>query len=128
MACIAPDRTAFETRFPVATYPQFDTATLDAFFASNAAIFCCYYNKPFGTDTCTDESIFLVIAHLITLDQKSTTNTSSVKDVASKSVEGVSITYATTGNTSESDAFFNSTVYGQKFLQINRFNHGGVFV
>ena len=128
MACIAPDRSEFETRFPVATYPQFNTATLDAFFAASAATFCCVYDKPFGSDTCTDESIFLVIAHLITLAEKSTTSTAATKDVASKSVEGVSITYVATGSTSESDLFFNSTTFGQSFLQINRFNHGGVFV
>lgn len=128
MALTPPTRIQFEARFPEANYPQFDTATLDAFYVPSSVIYSCYFNKPFDVDACDDESIFLIIAHLITLEQKSTTSSGSIKDVASKSVEGVSISYVGTGSTSETELFFNSTTFGQRFLQINRFNHGGMFV
>ena len=123
MACTSPNRTVFENRFP-----EFTSEILDAHYTSNANIFCCYFSKSYGADTCSDEAILLIIAHLITIDQKATNSSGTIKDVASKSVEGVSISYNVSSTNSSSDLFFNSTTYGQRFLQLTRFNHGGVFV
>lgn len=123
MACTPPDRADFEARFP-----EFTTAVLDAHYTNNANIYCCYYNKPYDVDSCDDEAILLIIAHLIIIDKKASTSSGTVKDVASKSVEGVSTSYVVNSTNSSTDLFFNSTTYGQRFLQLTRFNHGAVFV
>ena len=122
MAITPVPRADFEARFP-----EFTSPTLDVYYLPNQNIYDCYFNKAYiVANTCDAESILLVIAHLITIDSK--TSTSSLKDKASQGVDGVSVSYFGATDKSESNLFFDSTKYGQRFLQINRHNHGGFFV
>jgi len=113
----------FKTRFP-----EIPEATVDKYFPLNENTYQCYFNALYVgvAGNCNDEAILLLMAHLITIDSK--TGTSSKKDAVSKSVDGVSISYAVPTSTNQNDIFFMSTSYGQRYLQIRAFNFGGVFV
>ena len=113
----------FKTRFP-----EILETTVDKYFPLNENTYKCYFNAAYtGTvGNCDDEAILLLMAHLITIDSKS--GSSSKKDAVSKSVDGVSVSYATPAVTNQNDIFFMSTKYGQRYLQIRAFSFGGVFV
>ena len=111
-----------------ARFPEIPTATVDTYFPLNENTYKCYFNALYVgvTGNCDDEAILLLMAHLITIDSAS--GSSSKKDAVSKSVDGVSVSFATPATTNQNDLFFMSTKYGQRYLQIRAFNFGGVFV
>ena len=86
----------------------------------------CYYGGVYGTDECTDEAIYNLIAHLWLAENND--STSPIKDEASKSWGSESITYTQTDETSGMYSFFNSSIYGQRYLRIISPNRGGYFV
>ena len=68
-----------------------------------------------------DLGVLYLSAHLLTLATKSASGISSAVDtVASKSVEGVSISYATQSPTNDKQAYYMTTTYGQRFLELSK--------
>ncbi len=112
----------FKTKFP-----EFDATIVDTYFASSEDDYQCYFGAVYqGTGDCNDQAILMLQAHLFVINDK--TGTSSLKDTVSKSVDGVSVSFATPATTSQNDMFFMSTKYGQRYMQLRAFNFGGVFV
>lgn len=109
-----------------ARFPDIPTETVDKYLPLNEDITVCYYDAEYGSSTCTDEIILQLLAHLITIDSK--TGSSSLHDVSSKAVDGVSISFTAANLSTRTDDFFNSTKYGQRYLQLIRFDFGARFV
>jgi hypothetical protein len=110
-----------------ARFPEIATATVDIYFPINENTYQCYFNAAYAGDgNCNDEAILLLMAHLVTID--SSKGSSSKKDATAKSVDGVSVSFATPAAANQNDMFFMSTKYGQRYLQIRAFSFGGVFV
>jgi hypothetical protein len=86
----------------------------------------CYYCFEYGANDCTDEAILNLIAHLWTVENAS--STAPIKGVASKSWQSESVTYATSSDDSDMRTFFNTSIYGQRFLRLIHSNQGGFFV
>ena len=101
-----------------ARFPQFDAAAIDSLWSSFEASWPCYYGFEYGNNACTDEAIFNLIAHLFVIEQESQTSNGAKKDISSQSVGNVSVTYSGGGSDSSNVQFFNTTVYGQKFLML----------
>ena len=119
MAC---DITLFKQRFP-----EIDTTLIDAKFPFAVEEIKCYYEQTCLGDECNELAICMGIAHLIVLDGK--TSSSPLKDVASRSVDGTSITYVQSASTGDTSLFFSSTKYGQRFLQLTQScSYGVAFV
>lgn len=114
-----PTTEQFKTRFP-----EFSSVE-DSKVAAVDAQWPCYYGAKFGVSTCDDEIILLVMAHLLTFE--TTTSAASKKELASKSVGSVSLSYNLTSAT-ETSEFYNTTKYGQRALMLMRNNSGGFFV
>ena len=110
-----------------AKFPEFDTTAVDTYFATSEDDYKCYYGANYvGTGTCDDQAILMLQAHLFVVNDKS--GTAPSKDAVSKAVDGVSVSFATPATNSQSDIFFMSTKYGQRYLQLIAHNFGGVFV
>jgi len=112
----------FKTRFP-----EIDIATVDTYFPINETTYQCYFGAVYiGDGNCNDEAILQLMAHLITIDSNS--GSSSLKDKSSQGVDGVSVSFNSVPVTSQNDAFFMSTKYGQRYLQLRAHHFGGFFV
>jgi hypothetical protein len=114
----------FKTRFP-----EIDTAVVDIYFPLNENTYQCYFNKAYiesDVGNCDNEAIMQLMAHLITIDNSGTD--SALKDTSSLGEDGVNVTYNTFAPTSNNDAFFMSTKYGQRYLQLRSHVGGGCFV
>ena len=112
----------FKTKFP-----EFDETKVGNYFATSEDDYQCYFGAIYqGSGDCNDQSSLMLQAHLFVINDKA--GASSLKDTASKSVDGVSVSYAAPATTSQNDAFFMSTKYGQRYMQLRAFNFGGVFV
>lgn len=111
-----------------ARFPQFDSAEVDLYFPALESSYQCYYNVEYVAGNCDAEAILNLLAHLFTLEKSSQEgNSSAQKSVASQSVGNVSVSF-NSGTFSKSSEFFNSSIYGQKFLMLTRKNHGAFFV
>jgi len=113
-----------------ARFPEFDTTVVDQRLPFLEAVFCCYFGAVYGVSACDDEAILQLLAHLMVLDgQTQNGNPLPLQQETSKSVGNVSVSY-TTGfaSTSDRDAFFGLTTYGQMFLMLTRSRQGGYFV
>jgi len=99
----------FKTRFPEFTS---ETDERVEFFITDA-----YLEVDTSWGTLQDIGVSYLTAHLLALSNKSLTSSSSIGQVASKSVEGVSISYATNANDS---TYLSSTSYGQRYLQLKK--------
>lgn len=65
----------------------------------------------------SDLMISYLTAHLLTIANITASGqNSNISPVASESVEGVSTSYSVSGSNSNSDIFYNSTAYGQRYL------------
>lgn len=65
--------------------------------------------------------LYYLTAHYIALANKSAAgSTQSVGAIASKSVEGVSVAYAKHIPDNQSDAYYDSTSYGQRYLAMRK--------
>ena len=105
---------------------KLDLDAIEADWGSLDPEWYCYYCFEYGQNACTDEAIFNLIAHLWLLESAS--KTSPVKDAQSKSVGSVSISYAAIDGMSANDAFYSTSIYGQRFLRLSMKNRGGYFV
>lgn len=111
----------FKTKFP-----EFDSADVDAAWASLDGEWQCYFGYGYGSAACNDQAILYLIAHLYS---SNTTGNSPTKDVMSKTVGSVSVSYAQAKENDRFSLFFGSTKYGQRFLMLtNRLAVGGYFV
>ncbi len=101
-----------------ARFPQFNTDTVDTLWSSLEASWPCYYCFEYGNNDCTDEAILNLIAHLFVIEKASLTSNGPDKDISSQSVGNVSVTYSAGSGDSRNTQFFNTTIYGQKFLML----------
>tara|TARA_R100000655_G_scaffold15789_3_gene34806 strand:+ start:10598 stop:10960 length:363 start_codon:yes stop_codon:yes gene_type:complete len=105
---------------------KLDLVAIENDWASLDPIWNCYYCFNYGQDSCTDEAIFNLIAHLWLAESSS--KTSPIKPTQSKSVGSVSVTYNASDDASNNTLFYNTTIYGQRFLRLSMKNRGGYFV
>lgn len=105
----------FKTRFT--EFASVDDARINLFIADavlelNEAAWGSLYNK----------GLLYLTAHLLQIGTNTANgNSGSVSQVASQSVEGVSISYNAIGqNSSTSDLSFLSTAYGQEYARLKK--------
>ena len=113
----------FKTRFP-----EFDTDIVDTYLPLLENVWQYYWQ---GSYTGSGVEIVLnLLGHLMIQEAASAASTdgSPAKDIASKAVGSVSISYATAQSKSVRDEWLKSTVYGMRYLWLVMHNHGGVFV
>ena len=104
--------TTFKIRFP--EYDSIDDVRIQLFLDDSALQIS---ESKFGTSY--DLAISYLTAHYLTLSIKTDTGSSgSIGQVASKSVEGVSVSYNNATADSQSDSYYSSTSYGQRYLDI----------
>lgn len=111
-------------------FPEFDSTVVDNRLPFLEDVFHCYFGANYGANACDDEAILQLLAHLMVLDgQTQNGNQLPLQLEASKSVGSVSVSY-TAGfvSSSDRDAFFGLTMYGQMFLMLTRSRRGGYFV
>jgi len=109
----------------------FDEAVVDSLFPALEQTIECYYCGDYENNDCDKEIILQLLAHLITVE--SSANAEARRTVASKSVDGVSVSFESSNTSGGAPAssglgFFNSTRYGQQYLLLTASNLGGVFV
>lgn len=109
-----------------AKFPNIDPAVIATYFPLYETTYTCYYGAEYGSNTCDDEVILYLLAHLITIAD---TNTSgeSIKQVGSDSVGSVSTSYIANALDND-DKFYTSTLYGQTFKLLIAKNQGTYFV
>jgi hypothetical protein len=112
-----------------ARFPEIDPALADTLVPIYEATYNCYYGGSYLID-CDKEAILLLIAHMVTTDPSYTGSGSAApsKDVASKSVGSVSVSYSAGSTGSDLKVWLNSTRYGQLFLMITSNNMGPKFL
>ena len=109
-----------------ARFPEFPTATVDAYVPVIEPVYKAYYNFDYGLNVPTDEAILNLIAHLLLTEI--TPNPQAVKDVTSHGALGVSTSFSASGLTGRANEFFNWSKYGQKFLMITKSRQGAFVV
>jgi len=114
----------FKARFPD---PEFTTATVDAELPPLIAVYNCYYGGSYGSNTCDDEIILNLLAHLLTV-LGSTSDANGTQSIASESVGSVSRSFSTPTTSDDNYLFFNTTKYGKAYLMLTAKNAGGYFV
>lgn len=110
----------FKTRFP-----EFDTAVVDQYFPIVEPVYPCYFGGNIDLP-CDKEATLNLIAHLITLQTRS--SSSSLRNTASKTAGSVSVSYEADSTGRASAGFYNTTKYGQQFLMLTQHNIGAYFV
>jgi hypothetical protein len=112
-----------------AKFPEFDSATVDSFFPSLEDEYICYFNCEYGMSQCGDVAILYLLAHLFALSSNASGGSAPSKDVASKSVGSVSVSYVQARENGSFSIFWGSTRYGQRFLMLrNKDSKGGFWV
>ena len=100
-------------------FPEFDAevdARIELFIADSVIIINEVY-----WDTKYSLGLYYLTAHYIALANKSAAGSSqSVGAIASKAVEGVSVSYAKHIPDNQSDAYYASTSYGQRYLALRK--------
>lgn len=108
-----------------AKFPEFDESAVDAQWSSLDEEWSCYFNWKYGDESCKDQAILYLIAHIFAANNKEGTS----KSTASKAVGSVSVSYNASGFTQSFDIWLNTTKYGQRFLMLTqRLAQGGFFV
>lgn len=102
----------FKIRFP--EFESQDNARVQLFLDDAATQVS---KTKFGTSY--DLAIFYLIAHYLSLSEKSANGSSgNVGAVASKSVEGVSVSYNQATANTQCESYYITTSYGQRYLEI----------
>lgn len=110
-------QTDFEERFPLIPWQTW----VESVWPTYAC--CMQYNDK------NKEAILNLIAHLLTLAGKPGGGSNTARNVSSKSVGSVSVSYeATAGSASELASWYNSTGYGQVFWMLTGRRVGARFV
>jgi hypothetical protein len=107
-----------------ARFPEFPTATVDAYLPILEPVWPCYYGRSYTT---CPEIVLNLVAHLMVGEVAASQSAPQV--VASKSVGSVSTSYAAMSHSGGAlFDFFNTTKYGQRFWMLTRNKFGGVAV
>jgi len=68
-----------------------------------------------------DLGLYYLTAHYLTLGEKSSAgNSGSNSQIASKAVDGTSVSYNNPTLTGSDDSYFSSTSYGQRYLELRK--------
>jgi len=109
-------------------FKDLDPRVIDRYLPMYENSYKCYYGANYGRNSCDDEIVLHLLAHLIFTADKQFDGT-AVRQTASESVGSVSVSYATpTAPSTNEDMFFNSTIYGQTYLMLKSKNIGCYFV
>jgi hypothetical protein len=112
----------------IARFPDISEETISKYFSLFEKTYTCYYGVEYGKNSCDDEIILHLIAHLI-VNSDNTKNGDTSKSVSSESARNVSASYVQQQNITAMDAFFSTTPYGQVYLMLIRNNGvGSIFV
>lgn len=104
----------FKIRFP--EFAAEDDARIELFIADSVTIINEVY---WGTKY--DLGLYYLTAHYLTLANKTATGAAgSTGTIASRAVDGVSISYVNTISDNENDAYYASTSYGQRYLALRK--------
>lgn len=109
-------------------FPNFSGSDIDNVFSFLEAEYKCYYNYEYGFSSCSDQAILNLLAHLFILNQSQSESSDPIKEMQSVSDGTASITYQQRQLGSDVQDYFNTTIYGQKFLQMTRLSGVGFFV
>lgn len=107
-------------------YPNIPTTLIDANFDVYESIYNIYYNVQYGQNDKDNEIILNLLAHLIVSEENTKSGESNVV-VGSESAGGVSRSYVANAM-NQTDKFWNSTVYGQRFKMLTSLNNKTYFV
>lgn len=105
-------------------FPEFSQAVVDQYIPILEDVWPCYYGRAY--EGCNKEIILNLIAHLVTMETSA--GSSASRNVASKSVGSVSVSYEANRSNSELVDFFGATKYGQRFMLLTRRFIGPKFV
>ena len=106
--------TNFKIRFP--EFAAEVDARIELFIADAAIVINEVY-----WDTKYDLGLYYLTAHYISLANKSAAGGSGGSGaIASRSVEGVSVSYSNATPDDQSDAYYGSTSYGQRYLTLRK--------
>ena len=108
------------------SFPDLDEYIIDKYLPIYENRYKTYYNANYGINSDDNEIILNLLAHLITTANNQSDG-SNVRQVASESVGGVSVSY-TTNQLNSLESFFNTTIYGQTYLMLTKRNGGIYFV
>jgi hypothetical protein len=109
----------------IARFPEIDSDTANLLVPIYAEIWPCYYGGSYE-DNCDKQAILLLMAHLVKTDP-SVSSSAPSRAASSKSVGSVSVSYDSLEAQSNTNAWLNSTRYGQMFLVLTAKNRGPVF-
>lgn len=105
--------TDFKTRFP--EFTATDDARIQLFLNDSALV----VSDKWGA--LRDIGILYLSAHLLAVSQLTDSgSTSSPKNIVSKSVEGVSVSYSGGDTTESKYSFYDTTSYGKRYLSLMR--------
>lgn len=104
-------------------YPQFNLVDDDviSLLAESAE---CYLNDCLKSK-CLDSAWLLIVAHMLQLRSNSESNPSG-NQIASASIDKVSVSFAVAQTGNESKDWFNMTPFGKEFLVLMQRKCGGV--
>ena len=109
-----------------ARFPNFSVTDADTYIPILEPIWPCYWGGEYD-NACDKEIVLNLLGHLIVNEVNS--GSALVKSVQSKSVGNVSVSYeAGVVPDSERKAWFKSTKFGVRYLQLTRPRQGGIFV
>ena len=112
----------------IARFPDISKEAISKYFSLFEKTYTCYYGAGYGKNSCDDEIILHLMAHLIS-NSDNTKNGDTAKPVSSESVGSVSVSYVQQQNITAMDAFFSTTPYGQVYLMLIKNNGiGAIFV
>jgi hypothetical protein len=97
-------------------FPEFDTATVDLRLPAIIDEYKAFYN--FAYTESTKQAVLYLLAHLLVGALADSNGPSQA--MTSKSVGGVSVSYATSSSNSDRWLWLNSTKYGQRFYIITQ--------
>lgn len=107
-----------------ARFPEFDEGQVDRYLPILEPVWPSYYGREYEGN---EEIVLNLVAHLLVAE--TTSGPAPAKNVASQSVESVSVSYvAPASSPSRQQDFFSTTKYGARFLQLIAPLRGGVFV
>lgn len=109
-----------------ARFPDLDEVVVDKYLSFYENNYQCYYGAEYGLNSCDDEVLLNLFAHLITV-ANDTTDGESIKQVSSESVGSVSTSYIANA-LDNNDKFWTSSIYGQTYKLLTSNNMGCCFV
>jgi len=106
--------TSFKTRFP--EFTSIADARIELFIEDAVLVL-----NEVNWGTKYDLGLYYLTAHYLALGEKSSVgNSGSNGQVASKAVDGTSISYNNATLTGVDDSYYSSTSYGQRYLQLRK--------